>query len=117
MCAEVLRSRWQDSGRPETGFVFPAATKCGHIQHSTLKKQHRLALKGSGVRPFVIYSLRHTFATRIAPHLDTWTLCKIMGSTSLSVAMTYIHAQDDRALKAFSQADGQEFGHALESGI
>jgi hypothetical protein len=35
----------------------------------------------------VLYSLRHTFATRIAPHVDAWTLCKIMGWETLSVAM------------------------------
>ena len=43
----------------------------------------------SGIQ-FPVYSLRHSFATRIAPHVDAWTLCKIMGWASLSVAMTYV---------------------------
>ncbi len=105
----VLECRWQAAGYPEIGFVFFAPTKSGHIQPSTLKKQHRNALRKSGVRPFVLYSLRHTFATRIAPHVDAWTLCKIMGWASLSVAMTYIHPNEERVLAAFS---GHEFGHA-----
>jgi len=73
-----------------------------------MKKQHRNALKLSGVRSFLLYSLRHTFATRIAPRVDAWTLCRVMGWASLSVAMTYVHANEDRVLEVFS---GQEFGH------
>jgi integrase len=103
----VFETRWQLAGTPGTGYVFPSATKTGHIDHSTTKKQHRTALKASGVREFVIYSLRHSFATRIAPHVDAWTLCKIMGWDSLSVAMTYVHPDERRVLEVFS---GTEFG-------
>src|SRR5581483_7620272 len=78
----LLEQRWIASGRPLEGFVWVAPTKTGHIDHSTLKKQHARALKLSGVRAFVLYSLRHSFATRIAPHVDAWTLCKIMGWAS-----------------------------------
>jgi len=104
----VLETRWQSAGQPETGFVFPAPTRSGHIDHNTMKKQHRNALKLSGVRSFLLYSLRHTFATRIAPRVDAWTLCRVMGWASLSVAMTYVHANEDRVLEVFS---GPEFGH------
>ena len=61
----------------------------------------RKSVTDSKVRPFLLYSLRHSFATRIAPHVDAWTLCKIMGWSSLSVAMTYIHPSADRVLAAF----------------
>lgn len=60
----VLELRWNAAGRPEEGYVWPAPTRSGHIDHSTLRKQHARALKVSGVRAFVMYSLRHTFATR-----------------------------------------------------
>ena len=108
---EVLRARWEADGRPDEGWIWPAATRSGHIGHSTLKKQHRRALQLSGVRPFVLYSLRHSFATRIAPHVDAWTLCKVMGWSSLSVAITYIHPSEDRVLDAFSDMGGHNFGH------
>ena len=52
--------------------------------------------KLSGVRPFVLYSLRYSFATRFAPQVDACTLCKIMGWASLSVAMRYIHPSDEQ---------------------
>jgi Phage integrase family len=84
---------------PRRGFEF---------EHYTLKKQHRRALKESSVREFLLYSLRHSFATRIAPRVDAWTLCKIMGWASLSVAMTYVHASEERVLEVFS---GHVFGH------
>jgi integrase len=106
----TLERRWQASESPEVGFVFPTETLSGHIDHSTLKKQHRAALKKSGVRPFVIYSLRHTFATKLGldPRMDAWTLCKIMGWASLAVAMTYIHPDQKKVLEVFS---GHVFGH------
>jgi integrase len=109
----LLAARWDNAGHPEEGWVFPAPTKSGHIDHSSVKKQHRTALKLSGVRSFVLYSLRHTFATRVAPHVDAWTLCKIMGWASLSVAMTYIHTPEDRVLDAFSALEGRHnTGHS-----
>ncbi|HXW93979.1 MAG TPA: tyrosine-type recombinase/integrase [Terriglobales bacterium] len=107
----VLEARWNAAGTPLQGWIWPAPTKSGHIDHSTLKKQHTHALNLSGVRLFLLYSLRHSFATRIAPHVDAWTLCKIMGWTSLSVAMRYIHPSDDRVLEAISGLGGHNSGH------
>jgi integrase len=107
----VLERRWEAGGKPLEGFIWPAPTKSSHIDHSTLKKQHARALRLSGVRPFVLYSLRHSFATHIAPRVDAWTLCKIMGWSSLSVAMRYIHPSEDRVLDAFFPQDGHNSGH------
>jgi integrase len=106
----VLETRLRVAEAPEIGYVFPAATKSGHIDHSTLKKQHHSALKASGLRAFLLYSLRHSFATKIAPRVDAWTLCKIMGWASLSVAMTYVHANEQQVLEVFS---GHAFGHVV----
>ena len=108
----VLETRWNATGRPLEGWIWPAPTKNGHIGHSTLKKQHTHALKLSGVLSFLLYSLRHSFATRIAPHVDAWTLCKIMGWASLSVAMRYIHPSDERVLEAISGLGGHNSGHS-----
>lgn len=113
----TLEARWEAAGKPVEGFVWPAATKSGHIDHSTLKKQHTRTLKLSGVRPFLLYSLRHSFATRLAPHVDVWTLCKIMGWSSLSVAMRYIHPSEDRVLQAISGLHGHNSGHSANHGV
>ena len=61
----VLESRWERAGKPVDGWVWPAPTRSGHLEGSSIKKQHAKALKGSNVRPFVLYSLRHTFLTRL----------------------------------------------------
>jgi integrase len=98
----VLTARHRAAELPQTGYVFPSATKAGHIDHSTLKKQHRRAIAASGVEPFMLYNLRHTFATKVAPRVDAWTLCKIMGWASLSVAMTYVHPDQQRVLDVFN---------------
>lgn len=102
----ILEARWLSAGKPTSGWVFPVkASRSGHITHSSLKKAHAKALKLSKVELFVIYSLRHTFATRLAtsPGMDAWTLCKIMGWSSLAVAMRYIHPSEQRVLDAFEQ--------------
>jgi integrase len=57
----VIDRRWSEAKRPTEGWVWAAATISGHIEPSTTKKQHQRALRLSGVRPFVIYSLRPTF--------------------------------------------------------
>jgi integrase len=54
----VLEARWQQAGQPIEGWVWPASTRSGRIESCSLKRQHRNALRLSGVRPFVLYSLR-----------------------------------------------------------
>src|SRR5215471_20559002 len=61
----LLESRWDAAGKPAEGYVWPAPTKSGHLEPSSLKKQHAKAVKLSKVRPFVLYSFRHTFLTRL----------------------------------------------------
>jgi hypothetical protein len=43
-----------------SGWVFPAHPRSGHVEASTLKKQHAVALKDFGVVPSVLYTFRHT---------------------------------------------------------
>jgi integrase len=103
----ILEARSINAGRPTDGWVFAAESKSGHITHSSLRKAHARALLRSGVAPLPIYSLRHTFATRLAlsPNMDAWTLCRIMGWSSLTVAMRYIHPSGDRVLAAFEHRE------------
>jgi integrase len=98
----ILEARWLNADKSTVGWVFPAPSKTGHITHSSLKKAHAKAVKLSAAEPFLLYSLRHTFATRLAtsPGMDAWTLYKIMGWSSLAVAMRYIHPDENKALEA-----------------
>lgn len=75
-------------------WVFPAPTKTGHIDQSSIKKAHRRALKASKVTAFVPYDLRHTCLTRWAQYLDPFTLKKLAGHESLETTMKYIHLNE-----------------------
>jgi integrase len=48
----ILQARWENTGRPSEGWVWSAPTLSGHFEKSTLKKQHKKALRLSRVRPF-----------------------------------------------------------------
>ncbi len=54
-------------------WVFPAPTATGHIEKSTLKKQHKKALAAAKEEPFTLYTFRHTCLTR-------WAACSAPGS-------------------------------------
>jgi integrase len=92
--------------------VWPADTKDEHINHDSLKLQHRKALKLSKLRPFEIYSIRHTFLTRLGESgCDVWTLARIAGHSQISMSQRYVHPQEDAVLKMFSKLGGHNIGH------
>jgi len=110
----VLEARWEAAGKPLEGFIWLAPTKSGHIDHSSLKKQHEsvfrevnLEAEKSEVPPlkrFVLYSLRHTFLTRLAEGgCDAWTLARIAGWSDISISKRYVHPSEDAVLVALSR--------------
>jgi integrase len=110
----VLEKRWVAAGKPLEGFVWPAPTKSGHMDHSTLKKQHARtfrALKEEAERtgqpvlkPFVLYSFRHTFLTRLAESgCDAWTLARIAGWSDISISKRYVHPSEEAVLTALAR--------------
>jgi integrase len=65
----------------------PPETQDGHINHDSLKLQHKKALKLVKIRPFEIYSIRHTFLTRLGESgCDAWTLARIAGHSNISIS-------------------------------
>jgi len=112
----VLETRWIVAGRPAEGWVWPAPTKTEHIDHSSLKKQHAKAVKLSGVRPFVLYSLRHSFLTRLGESgCDAWTLARVAGHSSVAISSRYVHPSEDLVLAAMSRLGGHKSGHSEEN--
>ena len=109
----VLQARWEAAGMPAEGWVWSAPTRSGHFEKSTLKKQHKKALRLSRVRPFVLYSLRHTFLTRLGESgCDAWTLARIAGHTSVAMSARYVHPSEDAVLAALDRLSGHNFGHS-----
>ena len=97
----LVESRWDRAGKPPEGWVWPAPTRSGHVEPSSLKKQHARTLRLSGVRPFVLYSLRHTFLTRLGESgCDAWTLARIAGHSSIAMSSRYVHPSETAVLSA-----------------
>jgi integrase len=122
----ILYSRWNTLGNPEEGWVWPAPTQSGHMEPSSIRKQHAAVFRRVSkeaveknekpMRPFVLYSLRHTFLTRLGQSgCDVWTLARIAGHASISISSRYVHPSDDSVLDAISRLGGHNFGHRENS--
>lgn len=122
----VLDARWLSAGKPEEGWVWPAPTRSGHIESSSLRKQHGKAFQtiaeeaeknnGKPVRPFVLYSLRHTFLTRLGEAgCDAWTLARIAGHNSIAMSIRYVHPSEEAVFAAISRLGGHNSGHTQEN--
>ena len=123
----VLERRWEVAERPTEGWVWQAPTRSGHLESSSLKKQHARAFETlekeaaknneKPVRPFVLYSLRHTFLTRLGESgCDAWSLTRIAGHSNVSMSSRYVHPSEDAVLKAMARLGGHKIGHNAEQG-
>jgi integrase len=119
----ILEDLWERAERPVEGWVWLAPTRSGHVEASSLRKQHSAAFvavakeaaknEKKGVRPFVLYSLRHTFLTRLGESgCDVWTLARIAGHSSISISSRYVHPSEDAVLAAMSRLGGHKIGHS-----
>ncbi len=109
----ILEERWRSTGTPQEGWIWTAPTQSGHIEPSSLKKQHRRALSDSRVRPFVLYSLRHTFLTRLGESgCDAWTLARIAGHSSITISARYVHPSEDAVLSAVEKLGRHRIEHS-----
>jgi integrase len=110
-----LEKRWKDAGEPAEGSVWPADNKDGHINHDSLKAQHKKAVRLAKVRPFDVYSIRHTFLTRLGESgCDVWTLARIAGHSNIKMSQRSVHPSADAVLNAVSQLGRHKTGHSGE---
>jgi integrase len=93
------------------GWLFRAETKSGHIEPSSLTKQHAKALKASGVAPFELYVLRHTCLTRWAKWMDPFTFHRVAGHADMKTTMRYVHPSDADMDEAIVKAREAQSGH------
>ena len=113
-------------------WVFPAPTKSGHMEPSTIKKQHAKAIEQATVilrkqtgredvdfNGFELYTLRHTCLTRWAPDIDPWTLAYLAGHRDMNITKRYVHPQEQTVRAAMERAQvgnsGHTFGHTAEN--
>ncbi len=112
----ILEARWQSQGQPQEGWCWPAGTRSGHLESSSIEKQHSKALRLSGVRAFVIYSLRHTFLTRLGESgCDAWTLARVAGHSNIRISSRYVHPSEDAVLAAIERLTVREPAKQLQA--
>ena len=121
----ILETRWEAAGKPVEGWIWAAPTRSGHVESSSLKsqKQHRRVFKTlteqdqknnqKSIRRFVLYSLRHTFLTRLGESgCDVWTLARIAGHSDIRMFARYVHPSEDAVLTAMARLGGHKIGHS-----
>jgi integrase len=103
--AEILRRRL---GHRKGDFVFPG-TRGGDDGSKPILKlnnAHHGALKRSGVAPFRLYDLRHTFATRAAEAgVDIMTLAALLGHSRIQMVMRYAHPIEEHQFNAIRKME------------
>jgi integrase len=120
---EILEGHWENPSCPREGWVWPAPTRSGHVEASSLKKQHQKTFKlvndaaaAAGLQPirqFVLYSFRHTFLTRVgeSAHVSVWALGRLAGHSSPTITQRYVHPSDEAVLRVMSRVGGHRSGH------
>ncbi len=114
----ALKARREAAGNPEEGWLFPSASREGHLNKDTAKDQHKRALDRANakakveaakkaetakeIKPFQPYVLRHTALTQLAEAgCDVFTLARIAGHSSITITQRYVHPQADAIERAF----------------
>ncbi len=111
----ILESRFDAAGCPESGYVFHAPTKSGHIEPSTIRLQHANAFavlakdaqenNRAPMQPFVLYTLRHTALTRWAEvGMSPFVLAQLAGHSSVKISQRYVHPTEDSIFAAIERA-------------
>jgi integrase len=103
--AEVLqrRKRAAEAKPNSSPFVFPGDGISGHIV--SMQHPHEKAIVDAGFASFEFYCWRHTFGTRAAQSgMDRFTLARLMGHSSPSVAARYyIHVTETHVAAGFGK--------------
>ncbi len=92
-------------------WVFPAATKSGHIEQSTLRKQHEKACSAAVINYFLFYTFRHTCLTKWSQHMDPYTLAYFAGHSDFGTTRRYVHPNMESGRAAIERAHGAWGGH------
>ena len=101
--AEGLERRKRAAEVKDSAFVFAGAGISGHV--TSMQHPHKAAIEAAGLDTFEFYCWRHTFGTRAAQSgMDRFTLARLMGHSSPSVAARYyIHVTETHVAAGFGK--------------
>jgi len=88
------------------GWVFPSGSKCGHL--TTVAKAFEEARRTANVsKDIVLYSARHTFATKVMGATgDLSLVMRALGHTNAQTAMIYQHPSLERVRNVVNENQG-----------
>ena len=108
--AAILEMRRESTGGD---WIFPASTQSGHIDLSSLKKQHAKACLLAKFEHVPLYTFRHTCLTRWAGHMDPYSLAYFAGHSSFVTTRRYVHPNLTTAREAMNRARMAQGGHKI----
>lgn len=90
-----------------TDWVFTDKTGKVPLSRFTLRDQHDGVREKLKIRDeFVIYSLRHTFGTRLGESgADAFTIMRVMGHSTVTVSQRYVHPTPETLERAFERLE------------
>jgi integrase len=91
-----LREHLDKFANPGDDALVFSNTQGHHMHHGSLYKVFRPARKSAGRPDLRWHDLRHTGATNAAPYATTRELMTFMGHSTMSAALIYQHAVEDR---------------------
>jgi integrase len=102
---EVLQRRKHqaEAKSKQSPFVFAGAGGSGHV--ISMQHPHAAAIAHAKLKSFEFYCWRHTFGTRAAQSgMDRFTLARLMGHSSPSVASRYyVHVTETHVAAGFGK--------------
>lgn len=94
-CAMIVERRYRESAGSK--WLFPSPRRAGHHITKLNNAHNAVCSDEGGTRPelqFVLYDLRHTFATRAAAEgMSVTALAAVLGHSSLRLVLRYVHVQ------------------------
>lgn len=89
----------------ETPFLFPCETDAKRPVPK-VNNAHDRAVKDSKVRPFRLYDLRHTWATRAAEAgIDLVTLAALLGHSKIQMVLRYAHPTQEHQARSVERLE------------
>lgn len=102
----VVRELTLPKGR-DSRFLFPAATKQGHVTRQRFFEDLKHLALLAGIEPFRIspHVLRHSFASHLIAHdADLRSVQKMLGHSDISTTQIYTHILSDRLKKTVEKS-------------
>src|ERR1700719_4445770 len=97
-------------------YVFPSE-KHPDRPIASVRKGHNASIRRAAIKPhFVLYDLRHTFATRaVAAGVDLPTLSAMLGHTSITMTMRYVHPAAEQKKLAAAKLESFRINGLIEA--